>query len=457
MAAANRLASVWITRSLGILGIAFALALDLVPGANPGIGKGQGLLLGIMLLLFVVAPRIPAAARERLALLAVAAAVCVGVAEGVLRTSLVGQLGEPYRPHPRWLWEHIPLYSSQVVNPEGVSVLLRVNRDGHIGPAPTEQRPRVVVYGDSFVAGREVAEPDRFVARLAQALENGTRGRVQAINAGVRAYGPDQELMRLEADLRSGASDLVIVVLYAGNDFSDPIRNGLFRLDRAGRLAFAPARLDPELERGLVGNSSGLALQRLWRVVQERWRARTPRAADPPTVEGIDVFLRAAHERFEAYQAGGAFVRFDSDRFNADVALEPESESARASVALFKALLKKMGELTRKSRTRLLTVGVPFVLDVCPDHAFGRIEPSRYPDYRRARTTEIFAETARELQIPRVDLFPAFSPGNGCRWYFRSDDHWNASAQAAAASLVAKRIQALGLLEAARVELPGVE
>ncbi len=441
----SRLASAWVPRVLGGIAIAIGLGADLLPGAAPGLGGSQKLLVGAGLLLAAVAQWIPGRICEAAAVLALSSAVCLASAEAFLWIFRAGERYEPYRAHPTWLWEHIPGFSRFIPGPDGEPVWVRVNRDGHLGPEEGGGRPRVVVYGDSFAAAEEVDEEARFSAQLARALQASWGAGVEVVNAGVRSYGPDQELLRMEADFRASAPDVAVVVLYAGNDFGDMIRNGLLRLDAHGSLVFHPVRLEPGFASALAMNSRGPALLRLWRKARAEWERKTPRQSERDAAERVDFALAATRDRFRRYQAGGGEFRFDHDRFNADVALEPGSESARAAIALLGALLRRMRERAEASGASLVSVGIPFVLDVCPEHPFGRIERERFPAYTPAGLTNLLSDTARAADVPHVDLYPTFAASDGCRWYFRTDDHWNAGAQAEAARLVAKEVLRLKL------------
>jgi len=445
---ARRFDSVWIPRLLGAGSVAFAFALDLLPDASRGFGTLQWLISGGGALLILTARWVPPAARQGLLLLVASVFGSLGLAEATLRNVGLVSAAEPFRAHPIWLWEHIPGFDGSFPAPDGAegSNRFRTNSEGHIGSESDGTLPRLVVYGDSFAAGREVPEEDRFAAQLQKNLARLGMGDLDVVNAGVRVYGPDQELLRMEADLRKAKPLAAVVLVYAGNDFSDSIRNGLFRLAPDGAVEFRGARLKPEDVRKLAWNEHSPVLLRLVQRLRARFAERGPRASSAPSATRIEEMLIASRERFERYRASATYVELGNDDYAADVALEPTSESARAATALFAGLVERMQSAFDSAGVPLLLVSVPFVLDVCPTHAYGRIDSTRFPDYRPSGLTDSVERAANRAGAIHLDLFPHFASGDSCGRYLRTDFHWNSRGNSDAAIVAADRLSRL-LLE----------
>jgi hypothetical protein len=111
--------------------------------------------------------------------------------------------------------------------------VVRWNQDGWHDVDHARARPRgtvrVLVLGDSYVEGVQVATDELFHRRLGAILGEGSAPRpVEAIALGTSGWGQEQELDALRRDGLSYDPDLVLVELLMGND----IRNN-----------------DPELER----------------------------------------------------------------------------------------------------------------------------------------------------------------------------------------------------------------
>jgi lysophospholipase L1-like esterase len=102
---------------------------------------------------------------------------------------------------------------------------------------------RVLVLGDSHTAGFEVHQGETYSAVLRDRLR--ARGlRAEVLNAGVSGLGTAEQLAFLEQEGWKYAPDVVVLGFF-GNDFSDNVRSGLFRLEggkvvEAGK-EYAPA------------------------------------------------------------------------------------------------------------------------------------------------------------------------------------------------------------------------
>ena len=105
---------------------------------------------------------------------------------------------------------------------------------GVSSPPADGSRPRVVVYGDSFIHTYYVDADDGFAQQLENGLSRRLGSGVEVVNAGVAAYGPDQIALRMEDELPKLRPDLVVVAVFGGNDFGDLVRpnRGLRERDR---------------------------------------------------------------------------------------------------------------------------------------------------------------------------------------------------------------------------------
>lgn len=152
-------------------------------------------------------------------------------------------------------WRHEPGATGTYTGPRPWPVEyrtpIRINSLGLRGPElPEIPAPgrRILVLGDSLVAGFEVAWEETFPVRIERALPDYLDFPVQVINAGVRAYGTDQAHLYYTARGRELRPDLVVMV-HSGNDPDD--NTTLHRMRRPfGKPAFVP-RDDGSLE--LVG------------------------------------------------------------------------------------------------------------------------------------------------------------------------------------------------------------
>lgn len=99
-----------------------------------------------------------------------------------------------------------------------------------LGTPPTCDR--VAILGDSIVMGMAV-DSAMTIAKQLSAISN---HKVCGYNFGIQGYGPDQSLRVLEDDVIPKHPDLVVLVLYPENDFSDLIRNRMVQVSDSGEL-----------------------------------------------------------------------------------------------------------------------------------------------------------------------------------------------------------------------------
>jgi hypothetical protein len=138
--------------------------------------------------------------------------------------------------------------------------------------------------------------------------------------------------------------------------------------------------------------------------------------------------------------AGDNVVRnLVADEYDADVSLEPDSDSARYRVRLMAALLARLRQSVEARGSRLLLVIIPEYCDVggpCSETGMRR----RHSGYRPDRLTSLLARLAREAGIEHLDLFKAFEASGAGNLYYTRDEHWNVQGQRLAATESAKVI-----------------
>jgi hypothetical protein len=272
------------------------------------------------------------------------------------------------------------------------------------------------------------------------------------VNAGVAGYGPDQELRRMEDELPILKPNLVIVAVYAGNDFGDLVRDKLYRLSRDGSLREnSSVVLDESFARDMARARNEPILRKMLR------NARNRLLGDPgqdfPTGRDarrkrVEVDLTQGVSEYRQYVVEGDNVVHElyRDPYNADVSLTPESESARYKIAMMEQIIARMRLTADTQHVPLLFVLIPSPIDVADEHETGEVDPLRYPAYRRSALTDILEQICRRNQIPAVNLFVPFWERGARDLYLKGgDDHWNKRGQDFAAELVSKFITAQDL------------
>jgi lysophospholipase L1-like esterase len=386
---------------------------------------------------------------RRIAAVLLATAAALVLVEVLLRVLVGAEYAPLYRIHETWLFEHIPgarSVKSFVTEKGRERVEFVVNADGFRGPElrPPGQAKRVLVYGDSFIAARATHFEDTYPERLAAELKSSLQADVEAINAGVVGYGPDQECLRMEAELPRLKPDLVIVAVLAENDFGDLLRNRLVELDAKGELVRRRAVLSQQTRDAYEAAQSGLLLPKVFSAM------RAPGTAGLPPDGAAFVADELAHCNWDYKLAVIDKVDaaiFDSpDHPDMDVRVAPGGESARYKARLMSRTLALVRDVARRNRVPLVFLVIPSVLDVRRTDAMSVVDASRFPDYRPDNLTRAIASIAETIGVPFVDLFPAFSKADGAALYLPGDSHWNAAGQALAAKVTAKKIAEIGLL-----------
>ena len=127
-------------------------------------------------------------------------------------------------PHPVYGRFHVAGFDGWVKTREFAS-RVTINSLGLRGPERGYAKPagvrRIMVLGDSFTEAAQVAEHESTVSRLEAALNARGPERYEVLNAGVGGWGTGQQLVYLREEGHRYQPDLVLVMLYLGNDVFD--------------------------------------------------------------------------------------------------------------------------------------------------------------------------------------------------------------------------------------------
>lgn len=100
---------------------------------------------------------------------------------------------------------------------------------------PTNKPPntfRIMLLGDSLSMGEGVQLEETYIEQLETMLKGQSPLPIETINAAIRGYGTDQELILFQRLGRKFHPDLVILAFYLGNDIDDNWEGGLFKLEK---------------------------------------------------------------------------------------------------------------------------------------------------------------------------------------------------------------------------------
>jgi hypothetical protein len=388
-----------------------------------------------------------------LMLVVISVVLTLGLAELVLREFLPVR-GMIYELHERYLFRHVP-GSRKLAHPAGLDwpkVLVKINAEGRRGDERSLFRAihRVVVYGDSFISAEGTAEAATYVAQL-ETLLSARFGATKVLNAGVTGYGVDQESLRIEDEIAGLKPDLVVVAVFAGNDFGDLLRDKLYRLDTNGQIERNMPILGEALREDFLA-SAGLSRIQIVRAVQvayRQWRSpQTAHTLEPTASAGsASVLLPHRIAEYNSYVLDGDNVvrNLLADEYDADVSLEPESASARYRVLLMDRVVNRIHDIVVRHGAHLLLLIIPESCDVTERCDASRLRRS-YSGYRPAGLTSALEAIAQRQGLVFLNLFEPFRQHVDDELYYRFDQHWSPAGQLLAARLSTRVIADAGLI-----------
>jgi len=134
-----------------------------------------------------------------------------------------------YRPDRYAGWVHRLGIHGRYVSPRARAPVV-INRLGLMGPETTLEKPpgvrRLLLLGDSFTESMQVPWTDSWANRLRDALGPGW----EVLNAGVAGYGTDNALLWFDRYGRTFLPDVVLLMVFTGNDVSDNDRSLSLRI-----------------------------------------------------------------------------------------------------------------------------------------------------------------------------------------------------------------------------------
>ena len=367
-----------------------------------------------------------------------------------------------YRPDPVQLYGYIPGASKFFIHGDengGEWISVKINNHGHRGVdmGRKGEALRVLVFGDSYVAAEYSPLEKTYTHQLSKEIQRFTGQDVEIINAGLVGAGPDQIARMMPQEVREHEPDILVVVITAGNDFGDLIRNKLYGVDAQGAATSNNPELGPGLRKMLEPD---LFSQSGWgRLIRAAWRG-TPlrmeqvglaRHTGPPAgyQDARQLIRRHQLEYGNSQIDRDPVVRnlFD-DLYDADLSLLPHSDSARRKRLLMRIVLSEIKTISERVQRPLLIVVVPSPIDVVEDHFGLQARWNQFPDYDRRTLSRAVTKPARSLGLPTLDLFLPMrqSPDPASLFFKAGNDHWNSKGQSLAAHITAERLEELGWL-----------
>ena len=150
-------------------------------------------------------------------------------------------------------WTGIPNFAGSVSLPENTANLnfnTRGMHDSDHAPVPNPDTRRILMLGDSYVHAIQVNEAQTSHQVLEDYLNQREQAKYEVISGGVTGWGTGQELLYYRKQGREFQPDLVLLMLFVGNDFENNLPGNVLTIDKincyAPYLAVCGGRLNPE-------------------------------------------------------------------------------------------------------------------------------------------------------------------------------------------------------------------
>lgn len=286
---------------------------------------------------------------------------------------------------------------------------------------------RIIVYGDSNVQARFSELRYTFSYKLEKYLEDALDENIEVVNAGVVGFGPDQSLIRFSKEVDTYKPDIVILHIFADNDFGDIIRNRLFDLDPEGNLVSTDFTTEPDEQ--LTGNvkyksDSNAFLSNLFLVKGVR---KVIKYILPEHRKIVREYTSISKAEFKVYEEKSArrFSHF-ADHYDLDLAIFPENKSSRTKVNLMERVLKRAQYTAKEKGVELIVLIQPSVIDLTENYKLSYKHLDKYPGYKRSNLTDTVKNLCAANKIYKINLFDAFLMNEPDKLFFEgNNNHWN--------------------------------
>jgi lysophospholipase L1-like esterase len=396
-------------------------------------------------------PRRPKRWLVRIALAGVVFVVSVKLGDWLIGAALDTRTRHALRLAPNTSWRH---------HSDEFDYEFRTNSLGFRGPEIPFDRTksnvrRILVVGDSFVAGHGVSEDDLFTTQWQRHLneDRGTGSQTEVVNLGRTGTSTWGELRLFESIGRRFKPDVVVLCVYLGNDLAEIVEEQTPEDD----TSWSPPGWVRSLAYHIAPNAYlELAMRRQAGQTQEQSKART----DEELLADVLAAARSrgvdegdARRRFESLPADvlesardGLFARHrllqacaDPDR--ALRSLDPDGPTYARSWHRMEDALDRVRAAVQSARAELRLVVIPSALQVSDEaQAFDRrlgmaVQSSWLKD--PCGTQQAVTGWAVRNHVPLLDLTdPLRRSDEPC--YFVRDGHFNPAGHSVTAHELAR-------------------
>jgi hypothetical protein len=323
-------------------------------------------------------------------------------------------------------WKFIPNKRSGIVYGEEARHYIKINPQGFRG-APftpkTEGRYDVAVLGDSFTSNLAVRRMDLFTRKMRErfGLE-----RSAVMNFGINGFGQTQEYLLLQEILKQYDPDLLIVMIYLGNDLSDNV---------AATITYVGATQIPYAKLNADKNDVSIHYQKFGRdrVQKEHFLSRFQSYH----------FIKSRLTRLAQAPPGFGWDELAPFRV-------PLSQKTSEGYLIQKLLMRKIASLAKAKNIPCLFVAAPFYFQIHEDDlkAAAASERLNLKRYDFLQPNRLLRQSAEEEGFWLLDLTPRLKAEtqSGKRLYHRLEQHWTPEGNKIVADEIIKELLAKNIL-----------
>ena len=353
-----------------------------------------------------------------------------------------------FTPHSEFLVTLKARVQKEYIHSEingGRTIPWRSNEDGFRGGKLQKRDYRIMVYGDSNIHARFSKLENTFAHQLQSMLNQNSSQSIEVVNAGVVGFGPDQSLLKFIEEVPKLKPDMVILQIFADNDFGDLIRNRLFEVDEHGNLVPTDHKRiqDPSFQ-------DFEKRAKPWRYLRIMDGVRKIRRTFHSNKEGISakkmiaICNQLSKEALDTYNGKNDHIQSHfADHYDIDVATKPSSLSAQKKIILMEKIIEQFRMEAADKNIKLLVLIEPSSVDLTTNGFLSHKELTQeFPEYRPTNLTNFIEQICSKNDIPYINLYAPFLQSNPERFYFRKgNDHWTDKAQQLAAKISSDYIQ----------------
>jgi lysophospholipase L1-like esterase len=328
-------------------------------------------------------------------------------------------------------WQLTPLKTGYFASRHEFKTKITINsrgmRDREYALAKEKNKKRIVVLGDSFTSGFGVPDNATFTKVMETILENHT----EVLNFGVNGYGPTQELLTLQTKAIKYSPDLVIMVIYIGNDFYDIL----------GISDWIDGYVRPK---AVIDNQGKLRITNIPVPLPKNNPAteKTKNVCKLPASHFSEFIDKYIHRNKYAINSMPPEIAFCKRKKDPDI---------QKASRLMEAVVSETNTYCRQHRASFMIAIAPTIVQVYDQMYWGKIINDyhlKIDEYDLYLPNRILIDIFSRIGIPAIDLTEALksSIDKGNDTYYFYNQHWNKAGEQVVAETIARFIKDKKLL-----------